>query len=185
MQMFSGWKRVKLNLYNSNLTSQSTLKTFDQSKMVTGLPIWESSLISPWPAVTWKKIYWKPFVNYSNRIDVLPIYPLCKIDICQKHVYSQIKWDLSIYYLSETWVKENIDSHLNWLYRKWLQLPISANITHLQMPQSKLGLNITSAKKLHNKCKLSVRRILNTSPNLEAGNFTKSQALNMLIQTQS
>ena len=40
-------------------------------------------------------------------------------------------------------------------------------------------------KKLHNKCKLSVRRILNTSPNLEAGNFTKSQALNMLIQTQS
>ena len=90
-----------------------------------------------------------------------------------------------IYDLSETWVKENVDSHLNWLYRKWLQLPISANITHLQMPQSKLFLNITSAKKLHSKCKLSVRRILNTSPNLEVGNFTKSQALNMLIQTQS
>ena len=33
-------------------------------------------------------------------------------------------------------------------------------ITHLQMSQSKLGLNITSAKKLHSKCKLSVRRIL-------------------------
>ena len=90
-----------------------------------------------------------------------------------------------IYDLSETWVKENVDSHLNWLYRKWLQLPISANITHLQMPQSKLFLNIISAKKLHSKCKLSVRRILNTSPNLEVGNFTKSRALNMLIQTQS
>ena len=50
---------------------------------------------------------------FYQFIDVLPIYPLCKIDICQKHVYSQIKWDLSIYDLSETWVKENVDSHLN------------------------------------------------------------------------
>ena len=65
-------------------------------------------------------------------------------------------------------MKENIDSHLNQLFKKWLQLPISANITHLQMPQNKLGLNITSAKKLYNECKLSVRRILKTSPNLKA-----------------
>ena len=65
-------------------------------------------------------------------------------------------------------MKENIDSHLNQLFKKWLQLPISANITHLQMPQNKLGLNITSAKKLCNECKLSVRRILKTSPNLKA-----------------
>ena len=74
-----------------------------------------------------------------------------------------------IHDLSETWVKENIGSHLNRLYRKWLLLPISVNITYLQMPQNKLlGLNITSAKKLYNECKLSVRRILKTSPNLEA-----------------
>ena len=74
-----------------------------------------------------------------------------------------------IHDLSETWVKENIGSHLNRLYTKWLLLPISVNITHLQMPQNKLhGLNITSAKKLYDKCKLSVRRILKTSPNLEA-----------------
>ena len=92
---------------------------------------------------------------------------------------------LSIYDISETWVKENIDSYLNQLFRKWLQLPISANITHLQMPQSKLGLNITSAKKIYNECKLSVRRILKTSPNLEATKLYEiSQALNTLIQTQ-
>ena len=36
------------------------------------------------------------------------------------------------------------------------------------MPHNKLGLNIISAKKLYSECKLSVRRILKTSPNLEA-----------------
>ena len=106
--------------------------------------------------------------DYNNRIDNLPIHPLCKIEICQKYVYSKIKWDLSIYNLSETWVKENIDFYSNQSYRKWLQLPISANITHLRMPHNKLGLNIISAKKLYSECKLSVRRILKTSPNLEA-----------------
>ena len=102
-----------------------------------------------------------------------------------KYVYSKIKWDLSIYDLSETWVKENTDSNLNRLYRKWLQFPFSANIPHLHMSQNKLGLDITSATNLYNEYKLSVRRILKTSPNLEGRKLTKSQALNMLIQTQS
>ena len=50
----------------------------------------------------------KTIRDYTNRIDTLPIHPLCKIEVCQKYVYSKIKWDLSIYGLSETWVKENI-----------------------------------------------------------------------------
>ena len=54
-----------------------------------------------------------------------------------------------------------------------LLIPISANITHLQIPPTKLDLNITSeCKQVRtsqvNECKLSVRRILKTSPNLEA-----------------
>ena len=49
-----------------------------------------------------------------------------------------------------------------------LQLPISANITHLQMMQKKLGLNITSAKKVYNEFKLLVCRIIKTSSHLEA-----------------
>ena len=115
----------------------------------------------------------KTIRDYTSRIDTLPIHPLRKIEICQKYVSLKTKWDLSIYDFSETWMKENRDSHLNPLYRKWLQLPISANITHLQMPQNKLGLNITSAKKLYIECKLSVHRILKTSPNLEARKIYK------------
>ena len=63
----------------------------------------------------------KTICGYTNRIDTLPSHPLCKIEVCQKYVYSKIKWSLSIYDLSETWVKENINSYLNQLYRIWLQ----------------------------------------------------------------
>ena len=41
------------------------------------------------------------------------------------------------------------------------------------MPQNKLGLNITSAKKSYNECKVSVCRILKTSPNLEVRKLYK------------
>ena len=61
----------------------------------------------------------KTIGDYANRIDTLPIHSLAKIEICQKYVYSKIKWDLSIYDFSETWVKENIDSNLNRLCGKW------------------------------------------------------------------
>ena len=39
------------------------------------------------------------------------------------------------------------------------------------MSQNKLGLNMTSAKRLYNESKLSLRRILKTSPNLETRKF--------------
>ena len=40
----------------------------------------------------------KTIRDYTNRIDTLPIHPLG--EMCQKYVYSKIKWDLSIYDLS-------------------------------------------------------------------------------------
>ena len=42
------------------------------------------------------------------------------------------------------------------------------------MMQKKLGLNITSAKKVYNEFKLSVRRILKTSSHLEARKLYKT-----------
>ena len=126
----------------------------------------------------------KTIRDYTNRINTLPIHLLCKTKICQKYVYSKMKWDLSIYDLSETWVKENIDSHLNRLYRKCLQIPVSANITHLQMRQNKLGLNIASAKNFTMNVSYTVRRIFKCHQISKPENFTKLQALNMLIQTQ-
>ena len=106
--------------------------------------------------------------SYLRKIDLLPLHPLHKIEICQHYVFSKLKWRFTIYNLTETWVNQKIDSQLNRCYRKWLQIPISGNITHLTMPKGKLGLNIKSAKYTYQHCKLTVRRILKCSINDEA-----------------
>ena len=105
---------------------------------------------------------------YLQKIDRLPLHHLQKIEICQLYVFSKLKWRFTIYNLSETWVIQNIDNHFSKFYRKWLQLPVSANITHLSLPNKKLGLNIRTAKQIYNECKITVRRILRCSVNEEA-----------------
>jgi hypothetical protein len=106
--------------------------------------------------------------SYLRKIDLLPLHPLHKTEICQHYVFSKLKWRFTIYNLTETWVNQKIDSELNRYYRKWLQIPISGNITHLSMPKGKLGLNIKLAKYTYQQCKLTVRRILKCSMNDEA-----------------
>ena len=64
-------------------------------------------------------------------IDKLLLKCRSKIDIVQWYVFSKLKWSFSIYNISETWVAEDIDNEINRYYRKWLQIPISSNITHL------------------------------------------------------
>ena len=54
---------------------------------------------------------------------------------------------------------------LNEYYRKWLNMPISGNISHLHLPTKSLGVNISAAKQVYNNCKLSVPRILKISIN--------------------
>ena len=90
-----------------------------------------------------------------------------KFEICQLYVFSKLQWRFTIYNLSETWVIQNIDNHFSKFYRKWLQLPVSANITHLSLPNKKLGRNIRTAKQTYNECKVTVRRIRICSVNEE------------------
>ena len=82
-------------------------------------------------------------------------------------VFSKPKWCFSVYNISKTCVAENIDNEINRYYRKWLQIPISGNITHLSLPKKMLGYNIKTAQNIHAQCKLSVRRILKMSRNEE------------------
>ena len=107
--------------------------------------------------------------KYIKIIDVLPLHPKNKILIVQRFVFSKLRWSFSIYDLTETWVKQKLDDAiLNKYYRKWLNMPISGNISHLHLPTKSLGLNISAAKQVYNNCKLSVRRILKTSINPDA-----------------
>jgi hypothetical protein len=107
--------------------------------------------------------------KHIKKIDVLPLHPKNKILIVQRFVFSKIKWSFSIYDLSETWVKQKVDDAiLNRYYRKWLNMPISGNISHLCMPTKCLGLKMSTAKQIYNNCKLTVRRILKCSTNDDA-----------------
>ena len=99
-------------------------------------------------------------LKYILTIDKLPLKCRSKIDIIQRYVFSKLKWHFSIYNISETWVAENKDNEINRYYRKWLQIPISGNITHLSLPKKMLGFNIKTAQQIQAQCKLSVRRIL-------------------------
>ena len=105
-------------------------------------------------------------MKYILVIDKLPLKCRSKIDIVQQYVFSKLKWRFLTYNISEIWVAENINNEVN-RYRKWLQVPISANITHLSLPKKMLSFNIKTAQQIQAQCKLSVRRILKTSRNEE------------------
>ena len=39
---------------------------------------------------------------------------------------------------------------LNKYYRKWLNMPISGNISHLRLPTKSLGLNVSAVEQVYN-----------------------------------
>ena len=87
-------------------------------------------------------------LKYILTIDKLPLKCRSKIDIVELYVFSKLKWRFSVYNISETSVAENIDNEINRYYRKWLQIPISGNITHLSLPKKMLGFNIKTAQQI-------------------------------------
>ena len=86
--------------------------------------------------------------QYSKIINRLSIHPLQKIGICQRFIFSKLKWQFPIYNLTETWVAETLDNKFSKFYRRWLQIPISANISQLSLSRNKLGFEIETLKKI-------------------------------------
>ena len=106
--------------------------------------------------------------KYLQIADRLPLHSLQKIKICQRFIFSRLKWQFSIYNLTETWVAETLDNKFSKFYRRWLQIPVSGKISHLSLPRSKLGLEIKTLKQIYNECKVCNRSILKCSLNAEA-----------------
>ena len=52
-------------------------------------------------------------IKYVDIIDKLPIKCLHQIEIIQCYVISKLKWQFPVYNLSETWISETLDSHIN------------------------------------------------------------------------
>ena len=52
----------------------------------------------------------KDFNSYITKLDQLPLYPRNKMKVITIFIYSKMRWRLSIYDLSITWVIQNLDS---------------------------------------------------------------------------
>ena len=50
------------------------------------------------------------FNKYISILNQLPLHPKNKLQVISKFIYSKIRWQFSIYRLSETWVIQNLDS---------------------------------------------------------------------------
>ena len=60
-----------------------------------------------------------------------------------------LSWPLTVTKLSKTWVVENLDSFTARFICKWLELPISATLSGIILPQNKfepLGFTISKDK---------------------------------------
>ena len=119
----------------------------------------------------------KDNTNYHQKIDILPLHTLQKIEICQLYVFSKLKWRFTIYHLYKTWVNQNIDNLFSKYYRKWLQLSVCANITQLSLPNKKLRMNVKTAKLIYNICKITLWRVLRCSRNQEARKLHEMTAM--------
>ena len=80
-------------------------------------------------------------LNMLQRIDSFTILPSNKLLLYHRWVLSKFSWPLTVTNLSKTWVVENLDSVTRRFVRKWLELPISATLSGIILPQSKFGLN--------------------------------------------
>ena len=105
--------------------------------------------------------------DYLSKIDLFTMKPFSKIRVVQTYVYSKLRWRFSIYPLTVTWIQQNLDSVVSRYLRKWLHIPISGNISHLQFPKSKLGVDFCSMADIYQQCQMSVRRVLRGSTNAD------------------
>ena len=64
----------------------------------------------------------------------LQLHPKHKLLIISKYIYSKLRQRFSIYNITSTWVKHNLDSIVKEYTKRWLQLPQSAKARHLSLP---------------------------------------------------
>ena len=122
----------------------------------------------------------KELSGYLEKLDLLPLHPDNKCNIVTKFIFSKLRWKLSIYNLSETWVIQNLDN-IVYYFRKWFGIPVCGNTSHLSLPISKFGLYFKKVSQILKHCNLSMRRLLKNSKNHDITgmyNLTKSKFLN-------
>ena len=114
-----------------------------------------------------KKTLLKDLNQYVEVIDRLPLHPKNKIMIVSHYVYSKLRWNLSIYEVSETWTIQNLDSIVKTYVKRWLHLHQGANFRHLYLPIKRFGMRLSLPSDIYRFCQLSKQNTLKKSLNDE------------------
>ena len=77
-----------------------------------------------------------------TKVDFLPLHPKNKIALYNRYLLSKLSRHFTVASLPKTWVCEHLDNVVAQYIRKLLNLPISATLSNIVLPQNKFGLNI-------------------------------------------
>ena len=80
--------------------------------------------------------------DMSTRIDALPVLPKNKLLLYQRYILSKLSWHLTVATLPKPWVIQNLDNVVTRFVRQWLDLPISATLSCIILPNNEFGLNL-------------------------------------------
>ena len=112
--------------------------------------------------------------QYMEVIDRRQLHPKIKKIIALRYVYSKLRWNLSIYKVSETWTIQNLDSIVKRYVKRWLHLHQGANFRHLYLPIKKFGMKFLLPSHIYRFCQLSKQNTLKKSLNDEIKELYKS-----------
>ena len=84
--------------------------------------------------------------------------------------------------IGKTWVNEKLDCIASNFIRKWLELPISATLSNVQLPHNRFGLNIILPSTKLLQCQTVSRKALQSSPNDKIKNLWKETSNHKNVQ---
>ena len=120
-----------------------------------------------------------------KRIDALPILPKNKILLYQRYILSKLSWHFTVASLSKTWVVKNLDNVVIRFIRQWLDLPISATLSGIILPQNQFGLNLQLPSVKFFQCQNVLRTSLKSSQNDAIVSLWKNTSSSMNLQYDS
>jgi hypothetical protein len=122
------------------------------------------------------------FNDIVSKIDKLPLHPRNKILLYSRYLLSRISWNLTITDISKTWICETLDNVATKYIRKWLELPISATLSNVYLPQNKFGLNIILPSTKFIQCQTVSHSTLKASINEDINKLWSITGTNKNIQ---
>ena len=77
-----------------------------------------------------------------TKVDFLPLHPKNKIALYNRYLLSKLSWHFTVASLPKTWVCEYLENVVAQYICYWLDLPISATLRNIALPQNKFDVNI-------------------------------------------